>query len=388
MRVRRIILLGAVSIIWPANSAVAVEQSATVSPGDLNGTARIAGPCPTFNWTESPGATGYELVIYELASFEAKATEIQREEIPGQATGWTPDLGSCLTQGARYGWSVRAVDGAHASAWSEPRLFEIASTPSAEDLRESIETLRAYLEAEIETDSTLAPSYVECSPLTASAGSASSILPEETETSLAAAVGDPALQVNGAPVVTTATLQDGVCSLVGLRFVDLGDGTILDCNTQLLWLKDARCDDLPGSADFFGAQAAAAALQDGLCGLTDGSAAGDWRLPTVSEFCSYDDYASCGSDVGLCVRCPELDRLDSLIDTRWSTPALSSADGEHEWCNANPFLRVYIGSGGLGFWTSSGVGNPNAYMVDEGFGDIYIEAKTALYAIWPVRSAQ
>ena len=60
------------------------------------------------------------------------------------------------------------------------------------------------------------------------------------------------------------------------------DGTVLDCNcnTQLVWLKDASCADLAGTdaeglADWDTANAAAASLADGTCGLTDSSVAGD-----------------------------------------------------------------------------------------------------------------
>jgi hypothetical protein len=48
------------------------------------------------------------------------------------------------------------------------------------------------------------------------------------------------------------------------RYVDQGDGTVLDCNTQLVWLKDASCDALGpvgiGLAKWDEAEAAAAEL--------------------------------------------------------------------------------------------------------------------------------
>ena len=66
------------------------------------------------------------------------------------------------------------------------------------------------------------------------------------------------------------------------RFTDMGDGTIRDNETGLIWLKNASCSELPGTdtsgrADWDTATAAAAGLENGTCGLTDGSAAGDWR---------------------------------------------------------------------------------------------------------------
>jgi hypothetical protein len=70
------------------------------------------------------------------------------------------------------------------------------------------------------------------------------------------------------------------------RFIDNNDGTITDRLTSLVWLKDANC---------FGPQTWADALTrvnnltSGSCGLTDGSAAGEWRLPSVNELESLED---------------------------------------------------------------------------------------------------
>ena len=72
------------------------------------------------------------------------------------------------------------------------------------------------------------------------------------------------------------------------RYVDCGDGTVYDAVTGLLWLEDATCDlfgSYPdGSTDWANAWARVAELAEGECELTDGSRAGDWRLPTVSEW--------------------------------------------------------------------------------------------------------
>ncbi len=65
------------------------------------------------------------------------------------------------------------------------------------------------------------------------------------------------------------------------RFVDCGNGTVTDTLTGLIWLKDAGCFT---SMDFAAANNSAASLQSGQCGLTDGSAAGSWRLPTREDW--------------------------------------------------------------------------------------------------------
>ena len=67
------------------------------------------------------------------------------------------------------------------------------------------------------------------------------------------------------------------------RFSDNGDGTITDHLTGLVWLKNTDCF---GRIKWSEALAAANGLADGTCGLTDSSAAGDWRLPNVLELAS------------------------------------------------------------------------------------------------------
>jgi len=55
----------------------------------------------------------------------------------------------------------------------------------------------------------------------------------------------------------------------------------------LVWLKNANCF---GEKTWDEAKADAASLHTGMCGLTDGSAAGQWRLPTARELQSLSSY--------------------------------------------------------------------------------------------------
>jgi len=71
------------------------------------------------------------------------------------------------------------------------------------------------------------------------------------------------------------------------RFTDNGDGTVTDNLTGLIWLKNANCFEQRIWTD---AISDAAGLNSGECGLTDGSSAGDWRLPHVRELQSLIDY--------------------------------------------------------------------------------------------------
>jgi hypothetical protein len=83
-----------------------------------------------------------------------------------------------------------------------------------------------------------------------------------------------------------ASLQLGV-PLNAQRFIDRGDGTLADTVTGLTWLKQADCIRQPWQ----GALDAVAALASGQCGLSDGSAAGQWRVPNRAEMLSLSDRA-------------------------------------------------------------------------------------------------
>lgn len=83
-----------------------------------------------------------------------------------------------------------------------------------------------------------------------------------------------------------ANLQKGV-PLTSPRFIDKGDGTLADTVTGLTWLKRANCI----SGTWSGSLAAIKALASGQCGLSDGSTAGQWRMPNRNEMLSLSDRA-------------------------------------------------------------------------------------------------
>ncbi|MCK5015296.1 MAG: DUF1566 domain-containing protein, partial [Candidatus Omnitrophica bacterium] len=72
------------------------------------------------------------------------------------------------------------------------------------------------------------------------------------------------------------------------RFEINGDGTVTDYLTGLIWLKNANC---AGYMNWNNALTYCNNLASGSCGLTDGSAAGDWRLPNRKELLSLIDYS-------------------------------------------------------------------------------------------------
>ena len=109
----------------------------------------------------------------------------------------------------------------------------------------------------------------------------------------------PSMRGNYAPVARTGqitssytgddgALKKGVASPTP-RFTDHGNGTVTDNLTRLIWMKNANAF---GAKTWVNALAAANGLKSGDpgTGLTDGSVAGDWRLPNIWELQSLVDY--------------------------------------------------------------------------------------------------
>ena len=147
------------------------------------------------------------------------------------------------------------------------------------------------------------------------------------------------------------------------RFTDNANGTVTDNLTGLIWLRDANCF---GAKPWETALNDANALANGSCNLTDGSAAGQWRLPNVNE-------------------------LQSLIDYAYGyygyfAPALSNTAGTGKWTPGNPFTNVQIDD----YWSSSSYvgGNDYAWIVGMWYGNDDGLTKGSTSYIWPVRGGQ
>lgn len=146
------------------------------------------------------------------------------------------------------------------------------------------------------------------------------------------------------------------------RFTDNGDGTVRDNLTGLIWLKQASCF---GVLTWVDALTAANTLASGQCGLTDGSVAGDWRLPNVREFVS-------------------------LIDFGQGNTALSNTQGTGAWQDGDPFFIT----GPLVFWSSTTVAGPGAsdrawLVVFAAEGEVRSDQfKSNTFAVWPVRGGR
>jgi hypothetical protein len=159
----------------------------------------------------------------------------------------------------------------------------------------------------------------------------------------------------------------------GCRYIDNGNGTVTDISSGLIWLKDAGC---LGFEDWDAATNSAATLESGQCGLTDGSTAGRWRLPTRVEW---------------------ENAIDTAVNTLGcSGPTLTTNNG-NSCFNATP-----VGPGELehafenvqssAFWSSTQddplpnpPSNENAFAVLLNNGSVASIAKIAAAKVWPVR---
>ena len=151
---------------------------------------------------------------------------------------------------------------------------------------------------------------------------------------------------------------------VGDRFTDMGTGTIRDNNSGLIWLKDASCGDLPhteyGRADWENANVAAAALNDGTCGLTDGSEEGDWRLPTKAEW-------------------------EAFMSAVYKNPALVNTVGDAQWSEGDAFTGVQFDV--YFYWSSTEYEDSGyAWCAKMRDGSMTWTFDPLTYYVWPVRS--
>ena len=157
--------------------------------------------------------------------------------------------------------------------------------------------------------------------------------------------------INGYAIDCAGTGQDGDYQKgvsVDQRFTDNGDGTVTDNLTGLIWLKNADCF---GYQTWNEAVTVSNTLASGACGLTDGSVAGDWRLPNRKE-------------------------LESLLDLGQFDPALPLG---------HPFSGVRLSF----YWSSTAYAYPNfAWDVNMVDGYVIFDDKNGILFVWPVRGGQ
>ena len=170
----------------------------------------------------------------------------------------------------------------------------------------------------------------------------------------------PTAPLNPAPIGADGALEKGV-AWRSPRFTDNVDGTVTDSLTDLVWLKNANCTDTvggvrknvgayPGVLNWTRALIWSNALASGKCGLKDGSAAGDWRLPNRRE-------------------------LESLVDLSQAGPALPAG---------HPFLNVLLTRY---YWSSStdALVTNRAWSLNLSNSDPGRSNKISGFFVWPVR---
>ena len=133
----------------------------------------------------------------------------------------------------------------------------------------------------------------------------------------------------------------------------------------MIWLKDARCigtsggiANPDGQLDWYDAMKWAAGLHGGLCGLTDGSDVGDWRLPTITEWMAMVAYAK----------------------KMWNYPVLSNGAGTGHWTEGDVFNNVQ----GDIYLSSTFFGVAGGWTIDMNYG--LLGGGGGL--VWPVRAGQ
>lgn len=169
----------------------------------------------------------------------------------------------------------------------------------------------------------------------------------------------------GTSVPCAGTGQDGEkrkgVALPSPRFTDVGNGTVTDNLTGLIWLKNANCWST--GRDWPTGVSLANNLASGQCGLSDGSTAGQWRMPNIKE-------------------------LESLVDITQTNPALPAG---------HPFVNVAADNCGLLYWssTSDAANSSYAYILNFYIGAVanrvvttgcgYPGHKSFGFITWPVR---
>ena len=154
------------------------------------------------------------------------------------------------------------------------------------------------------------------------------------------------------------------------RYQVCGNGTVTDTVSGLVWLQDANCF---GEQSWSLANQAAAGLATGTCGLSDGSAAGDWRLPSIEE---WDDMVAQAAILS----------CDAPVLTDRSGSACHST-GTQVFTNLGTFDPAR--TVGVYYWSLAGdATDPSTAwaMQLDSHGWFDITSKANVNRVWPVRS--
>jgi hypothetical protein len=152
------------------------------------------------------------------------------------------------------------------------------------------------------------------------------------------------------------------------RFITGTTGVVTDTLTGLVWLENADCAG--GSVAWTLAISYSNALYDGCtdcfgtsgdCGLSDGSSAGDWRLPNRFE-------------------------LESLLHLGVYYPAVPNTAGAGQWSEGDPFSGVKSSY----YWSSTTTASATSFAWYVALYGGYVSncSKLDTHYVWPVRGGQ
>lgn len=114
---------------------MAIGGVEAISPGTVTESAQISDLSPTFSWSESQGATGYTLAVFETALGENYPYEEQVDlsepvifiRFSNPTLSWTPASESGLLYDVPYVWYVRPTADEEIGQWSDGKHFSINS---------------------------------------------------------------------------------------------------------------------------------------------------------------------------------------------------------------------------------------------------------------------
>jgi hypothetical protein len=164
-----------------------------------------------------------------------------------------------------------------------------------------------------------------------------------------------------ASTTTASPGAAGPCADTGKRYIDCGNGTVTDTVTGLIWLKESDC---LSTSTWDDAKKAVASLKSGDCKLSDGSSAGDWRLPTRNDWEA---------------------TMKNAKDLHCSGPVLTNDEGSA--CisaGASSFASVEADY----YWSSTMEGDQQAYIGDLDHGNLLKGNLFNPLRVWPVRGGQ
>ncbi len=190
---------------------------------------------------------------------------------------------------------------------------------------------------------------------------------------------DPATQAELDALAVTGECEGFVVS--GRRYVDRGDGTVRDCNTGKIWLRDAGClgshphespldtihdkiSDLNSGTDF------------GCSGYTPGTYT-DWQVPAMTDLC--------GLWNGGCTGASCCTASQGIVDTNVAGgPKVANDQGDAKWTPGNVFVEVRTEV----YWSADLGGFFGPWVVFMETGDVASEDWSNSNRLWPVRGGR